>query len=49
MADAVQVRLHERIRLLEEIIENMESAELPELPLVVHPIHAAVTGIHAGP
>ena len=53
MANPVEVRLHERIRLLKEVIENVEGAELPGLPLVVHPIHTAVTitvtGIHAVP
>ena len=53
MADPVQTRLHESIRLLKQIIENVEGAELPGLPLVVNPIHIAVTvdvtGLHSVP
>ena len=33
----VQIRLHERIRLLQQVVEYVEGAELPGLPLVVDP------------
>ena len=53
MANPVEVRLHERIRLLKEVIENVEGAELPRLPLVINRrpriVTAAVAGLHAGP
>ena len=44
----VQIRLHERIRLLQQVVEDVEGAELPGLPLVVDPTRAVVTGLHAG-
>ena len=48
MTYPVQIRLHERIRFLQQVVEDVEGAELPGLPLVVDPTRAAVTGLHAG-
>ena len=44
----VQIRLHKRIRLLQQVVEDVEGAELPGLPLVVDPTRAAVTVLHDG-